>query len=327
MKKVNLSRSFGKLGLLIKKHAPEILLVTGTASIIAGSVSACKSTLKAKEVLDELNEDLATVREAKEKVDNGEISEEKYPVIAYRKDLLSTYTQYGLRFAKLYAPALILTGLGVASIFASNNIMRKRCASLSAAYVTLDSVFKRYRKNVVDKYGEEVDREMRYGIRKEKIEIEETDPETGKVKKVKKEVDNFDKIEGYSDYAKFFDEDCDGFVKDESGRPSTDYNLFFLKAREKEANIRLRSQGYLFLNDVYKMLGIKPTLAGQSVGWIYDKTRAEDDQEGDGFVSFNIYNGSRASRRFVEGIEDVILLDFNVDGPILDKLKGTLERV
>ena len=324
-----LSRKLGKVGLFAKKHAPEILMVSGTVSILAGTVTACKATIKAADVLAELNADMEPVRELHEKVVNGEVPEEKYPPVAYKKEVIGNYTKYGLKFAKLYAPSLILTGLGIASIFASNSIMRKRCASLSAAYITLDSMFKRYRKNVVERFGDEVDHELRYGIKKEKIEVTETDPETGKTKKVKKEVipENGINIDGYSDYARFWDESCDGFYVDESGRPNTDCNLFYLKAREKEANVRLRSQGYLFLNDVYKMLGITPSIAGQTVGWIYDKNRDESDQEGDGFISFNIFKGTRANARFIEGIEDVILLDFNVDGPILDRLKGTLARV
>ncbi|MBP5594988.1 MAG: hypothetical protein J6Y02_06375 [Pseudobutyrivibrio sp.] len=323
-----ITRKFGRVGLALKKHAPEILLVTGTASIIAGGVTACKSTLKAREVLEEMNDDLDAIHEAKEEVEAGKIPAEKYTEKDYKLDIVKTYGQYGLRFAKLYAPSIILTGLGIASIFASNNIMRKRCASLSAAYVTLDSMFKRYRKNVVEKYGEDVDREMRYG-KPVKTEIEVTDAETGKTKKVKADIvdDKTLNLDGYSDYARFWDESCDGFYTDESGRPNTDCNLFYLKAREKEANVRLRAQGYLFLNDVYKMLGIQPSIAGQSVGWIYDRSKDEAEQEFDGCVSFNIYKGSRANARFIEGIEDVILLDFNVDGPILDRLKGTLARV
>ena len=41
----------------------------------------------------------------------------------------------------------------------------------------------------------------------------------------------------------------------------------------------------------------------------------------DGYVSFGIYNANRETARdFVNGYERSILLDFNVDGPILDTL-------
>ena len=322
----NLSNLGSKLRFFTKKHAPEILLVAGTTSIIAGTITACKATVKAADVLAELNADLEPVRELHNKVKEGVVPEEKYPEVAYRKELIGNYAKYALKFAKLYAPSIILTGLGIFSIFASNNIMRKRCASLSAAYVAVDTAFKKYRKNVKERFGEEVDTELRYGVKKQKIEVEETDPETGKTKKVKKEITTVDDS-NYSLYARFFDETSDYYQHDKSGRPCTDYNLFFLKQREAEMTMRLRVQGYLFLNDVYKALGFEPSLAGQSVGWIYDKSKDETEQVGDGFVSFNIFKATRANARFIEGIEDVILLDFNVDGPIMDRLDGVLATV
>lgn len=314
-----------KTTFFLKKYSPEILMGIGVTSIVTGTVLACKATLKASDILADLNKELEAPHELHEKVKKGEVKEERYPEIAYRKEVIGDYAKYSLKFAKLYAPAVALVVLGIASMLKSNNILRGRCASLSAAYLAVDTAFKNYRKNVVEKYGEDVDKELRYGVKKEKIEVVETD-ENGKTKKVKKEVSVIDET-GYSAYARYFDDSCGYYQSDPSGRPCTDYNLFFLKAREAEATTRLRADGYLFLNDVYKMLGIEPSLAGQSVGWIYDKTKPEDEQEGDGFVSFNIYKATRANARFIEGIEDVILLDFNVDGPIMDRLNGTLATI
>ena len=65
------------------------------------------------------------------------------------------------------------------------------------------------------------------------------------------------------------------------------------------------------------MLGIERTKAGQIVGWVYD----EDNPLGDNYVDFGIYDINREkSRDFVNGYERVILLDFNVDGNILDRI-------
>ena len=91
----------------------------------------------------------------------------------------------------------------------------------------------------------------------------------------------------------------------------------FLNAQQNYANDLLKSKGYLFLNDVYDMLGIPKTKAGQVVGWVYDP---ENPNSGDNYVDFGIYDAyNEKARDFVNGYERTILLDFNVDGYILDK--------
>ena len=95
----------------------------------------------------------------------------------------------------------------------------------------------------------------------------------------------------------------------------------FLRRQQDYANEVLKSRGHLFLNEVYDMLGIPRTKAGQVVGWIYN----EDNPNGDNYVDFGIYDLSNLSdsqkerkMAFVNGQEYSILLDFNVDGPIYD---------
>ena len=114
-----------------------------------------------------------------------------------------------------------------------------------------------------------------------------------------------------SDFARIYDDGCDGWQKDPEA------NLMFLKLQQAHANDKLKAQGYLFLNDVYEMLGIPKTKAGFMVGWLYD----EKQPVGDNFVDFGIYNvNNERSNAFVNGYERNILLDFNVDGNILNKM-------
>ncbi len=62
------------------------------------------------------------------------------------------------------------------------------------------------------------------------------------------------------------------------------------------------------------MLGVERSGAGAVVGWVVSKT-------GDNFVDFGIFNGDNSeARAFVNGREGSILLDFNVDGVIYDKI-------
>ena len=231
-----------------------------------------------------------------------------------KKDIDIVYVQTGVKFAKLYAPSVVLGALSITSILAGHNILRKRNVALAAAYATIDKSFKEYRGRVVERFGKELDHELRYNIKAKEFEEVQTD-DKGKEKVVKNTV-QVSELNEISDYAKFFDEGCNGWTKDPEA------NLLFLKKQQTYANNRLKANGYLFLNEVYEMLGIPRTKAGQVVGWIYD----EKNPVGDNYVDFGIYdtnknsNWANANKDFVNGYERSILLDFNVDGDILNNI-------
>lgn len=299
----NLSRSLNGLALKMKKHTPEILVIAGVGGTIATTVIACKATTKIDDVLAENTEHIAKTKQYVK--ENG--YSEKYTEKDYQKDLTIMYTQKGLALLKLYAPSIALGTMSITAILAGHNILKKRNVAIAAAYEVVNKNFNDYRGRVVERFGHELDRELRYNIHKEEVEETVIDEKTGKEKKVKKNVDVCD-IDNYSDFAKFFDESCTGWTKD----PET--NLMFLKHQQRYANDLLEGRGYLFLNEVYDMLGIERTVAGQSVGWIYDKNIIDK-------IDFGIYNShNQAARRFVNGIERTILLDFNVDGNILNAM-------
>ncbi len=302
------SRKFNKLAFGVRKHSPEILVAFGVAGTVVSAVMACKATTKISTILDKAKEDLEPIH----KVQESKKFSEQYTQDDAKKDLAIVYVQTGIRFAKLYAPSVILGTLSLTSILASTNILRKRNIALAAAYATVDRGFKEYRNRVIERFGEEIDRELKYNIKAKEIEEKITD-ENGKEKTVKKTVMVADDPNQYSDYARFFDDGCTGWEKD------SEYNLMFLRSEQNYANDRLKARGYLFLNEVYERLGIKPTKAGQAVGWIYDPDNPK--HKGDNYVDFGIYEIDRErSRAFVNGYERTILLDFNVDGPILDSL-------
>ena len=299
----NLTRGLSRLGLKLKKHSPEILMVTGTIGVVTSAVMACKATLKVNDILEETKQDVDKINGV---LENEEYAD-KYSEEDSKKDLVIVYVQTGIKLAKLYAPSVILGTLSLGAMITSNNILRKRNVALAAAYTVLDKGFKDYRKNVVERFGEKIDKELKHNIKAKTFETVTVD-ENGKEKKTKEEVDICD---GISDFARFFDEGSRYFTKD------PEYNLMFLKNQERYANDKLKAKGYLFLNDVYRMLDIPETKAGQIVGWIYD----EKCPNGDNYVDFGIYNTNREkSRDFVNGYEKVILLDFNVDGNILEHI-------
>jgi hypothetical protein len=306
MKKIDISRTLSKMKFQLKKHSPEILVVAGVVGTVTSAVMACKATTKINDILENTEKELGYIHEAVENDDP-----EVYTVEDSKKDLVIVYAQTGVKLAKLYAPALILGGLSISSILASSNILRKRNVALAAAYATVDKGFKEYRGRVVERYGAGVDKELKYDVKTTTFEETTTDNK-GKVKNVTNEVDIVNPNE-WSDYARFYDDGCEAWCKD------PELNLTFLKAQQRYANDLLIANGYLFLNDVYAMLGIPKTQAGQVVGWIYNPDKA--DESGDNFVDFGIYDAARTSTRdFVNGYERTILLDFNVDGYILNMM-------
>lgn len=302
----NITRSFSKVDLQLKKHSPEILVIAGVVGTVASAVMACKATTKVSKIVEETKTTIDTIHNFAENAEKAPETVDYTPEDA-KKDLAIVYVQTGVKFLKLYGPAVALGALSITSILASNNILRKRNVALAAAYTVIDKGFKDYRGRVIERFGEELDRELRYNIKAKEVEETITDKK-GKEKTVTKTVNVADP-NYYSDYARFFDDGCTGWQKD------AEYNLMFLKQQQNWANERLRSRGYLFLNEVYDMLGIPRTKAGQCVGWVYNK----DNSIGDNYVDFGIYDMYKEpARDFVNGYERTILLDFNVDGNILD---------
>lgn len=103
---------------------------------------------------------------------------------------------------------------------------------------------------------------------------------------------------GCSQYVKIFDSKCPGWTHD------PEYNLAFLKSIQDYCNDRLKHIGYIFLNEVYDMLGVPRTMAGQLVGWVYD----EEHPIGDNFVDFGLSEGRNYD--FINGREPDAILDY-----------------
>lgn len=290
--KMNVSAMLNGAKLTLKQHSPEILVFLGIGGAATGAVMACKATRKLDGVLDAHRE---RVEQAHGEPEN-------------RRELTRAYLTTGVELAKLYGPSVTVGALSVTGILAGNNILRRRNVALAAAYAAIDQGFKDYRGRVVERYGEETDRELRYGLCKEKIEEIVVD-EDGKKKKVKREI-AVAESGATSDYARYF-----AYGEAKAAEVNDDYNEFFLRGQQELANHMLRAKGFLFLNEVYEMLGITPSIPGQSVGWVYDKHAAE---HGDNYINFRIQEVYRKRSDEPGDYEKVLLIDPNVDGVILE---------
>lgn len=286
----------------VKKHSPEILMVAGIAGAIVGTVLACKATTKVSEIIEEKNKNVEDVHTCLE--DNTK----EYAEEDSKKDLTIIYAQTGVKLFKLYAPAIGVMALSFASIIAGHKVLKKRNIAIAAAYAAIDKGFKQYRKNVIEEFGEGVDQQMRFGLKSKEIKKKDKDGKT--VKETEYYIDpDANPLDNISEYARFFDASSENFAKD------PEYNMMFLRRQQDYANEMLKSRGHLFLNEVYDLLDIPRSKAGQVVGWVYDKN---GNTKGDNYVDFGLYRNDQGTRRFVNGLEYNILLDFNVDGVIYD---------
>ena len=294
----SISTAAHKLGFGVKKHSPEILVVTGIVGVVGAAVLACRATTKISKITEEKNEQLALIdKSSKTK------SEEEYSIEDAKHDRVIVYAKTGVKLVKLYAPSIVLGAASIVCILASHNILKKREAAIAAAYAAVDKGFKEYRDRVIERFGEQVDKELKYGLKAQQIEEETVDEGSGKTKKSKKTINAADPDLGDSPYAMWFDRDTSSAYQN-----SEDYNRFFLNAQQQAATDKLRAVGWLSLSEVYDALGIPKTKMSQIVGW---STKTGDDFVDFGFEIIPVMkeNGE---------YENKIKLDFNVMGNILD---------
>jgi len=283
----------GRQVLVAQKHSPTLLFGVGVVGVVTTVVLASRATLKMESVLEEAEKHKAEIGEALS------LEAEDYNEQDAQKDSVTNRVQTGLKIAKLYAPAFAVGVVSVGCLTGSHVILRRRNVALTAAYAGLDKVFKEYRGRVVDELGADKDAEFRYGTVEREVTVDTDDGPKTKTVKVA------DRKEGL--YTFLFDKSTS---KNWQDQPS--YNSMFLKSQQNYANDRLNGNGHVFLNEVLDSLGLDRTPAGAITGWVKGN--------GDNHVDFGILRNKVAAAEFINGEEKSIWLEFNVDGPIYDKI-------
>jgi len=304
------SRTIAQQALLARKNSPSILFGVGVVSMVGSTVLACRATLKLEGVVDAIEHDKREQARIKEQVDSGEVPEGiTYSDDEARQDTTVILIRGAWKVVKLYAPAIITGGVGILCLTKSHKILMQRNAALTAAYIAIDTAFREYRARVVDRYGEQTDRELRF----ETEDVTVIDEETGKA------YDTTIVAPGApSGYARWFDEENRNW----NSPAFAANNWRFLRQQQNNANDMLHYRGHIFLNEVYGMLGLSHTSAGAIVGWVYKR-----DGEGDNYVDFGCWEQYEGvPLEFYGGREGGIMLDFNVDGPIWDLIDESVER-
>lgn len=299
---------------VLNQHSPEILTVVGVAGVVVATVMACKATLKAEQIINDHKELMNSIHEAEA------LEPESYTSQDIVQDKVLAYFMTAKSFVALYGPSVAVGTLSLACLVGSTLILKKRNLAIVAAYSLIEKAFNEYRGRVVEELGSEKDFHFRYGTEYEAV-VEEVTDDAGKTKKIKKQVQVLKPGTSQSMYARVFEEqvyNTDGsYTGSSQWSPVADYNATNLILKNAWANEHLKARGYMFLNDVYEELGFPRTKAGQMVGWLYRG-------DGDCYISFGpevdaLINKMPGYLAYRDG--GSFLLDFNVDGVILDGIE------
>ena len=283
----SITRPIGRHILVAQKNSPQVMFIGGIIGVTASTVMACRATLKLSEELEKMKSEVDSVKA----LGDPEIN---YPPDS-GKMVTRVYLKNAAKVARLYAPAAIV-GVGSIGLLTGSHVtLKRRNAGLTAAYAAVAKAYDEYRERIKEEVGEEKEIDLYHGATVEKvkgpdgkmIEVRSTDPNKLSV------------------YSRFFDDSSRNWEK------NPEMNKMFVQVQQTYANDLLRARGHIFLNEVYDMLGLERSQAGQVVGWVIG-------DEGDNYVDFGIHNARNSN--FVNGIERVALLDFNADGVIYDKI-------
>lgn len=277
--------------LIVKKNSPHIFFAAGVAGTVASTVLACRATLKLSATLDEIQKDIDVLKPNR---GSNEVVNTEDAVVEHTRTLY-IYAHSGLKIAKLYGPSVLIGAASIGLLTGSHVQLTRRNSALLAAYAAVAKAYDDYRERVREELGVERELDIYHAAKTEtvkdadgnELEIKTADPNK------------------YSPYAKFFDEYSDEWQRD------PELNRMFVQCQQNYLNNRLKTFGHVFLNEAYDSLGIPRTRAGAVVGWL-------NNGDGDGYIDFGIFEAFNA--RFVNGPEQSILLDFNVDGVIYDKI-------
>jgi len=271
----------GKTAIILHKHLPHIMFGAGIGGVVTSVVLACRATLTLSDKLDDMHNDVSKIK-ADPTTSND------------TKQLVRAYSQNAAIVAQLYTPAVLIGVVSIGALTGSHVALTRRNTALTAAYAGLSRAYGDYRNRVRGDVGKEREHDLYHSITSKELIID------GKKELVKTADPNT-----WSIYARFFDEASTQWQK------NSELNRVYVQCQQNYLNHLLHARGHVFLNEAYDALGLERSSAGQVVGWVVE-------DEGDNYIDFGMFEASNS--RFLNGTERSILLDFNVDGVIYDKI-------
>lgn len=288
---------FARQILTARQHSPKLMFAVGVTGMVGTVVLACRATLKTNDLLEQHEKGSDYYREA---AGTETISHEEAD-----RELKKLKRKLGLNIVKLYAPAVGVGLVSIGALTGSHIVLNKRNSVAMATVAALQKGYDEYRQRVRDEYGDDIDK--KFAIGGEDIKRDET-LAGGKVetKTVTKPGGK-----GRSPYAALFDEKSKHWTREPG------MNSVTLQVQQQYANDKLRAKGHVFLNEIYDMLDLPRTPAGQIVGWVWDPNGEKfPGQIRDNYIDFGVWDDQDAGDDFVSGREPSVWINPNVDGPV-----------
>lgn len=290
---MKMPRFMRRIGTKAKIKAPEIWFAVGVAGLVGTVVTACRATTKLEQIKAEEEEKCQEIIDATEE---GYTEEDK------KNDLSIIKRRYIVKKVTNY---ILPAALGALTLFAfgrSYKVLKTRNVALASSLATALKELQEERARIAEKYGENALKEIQYDIHEEATEDGEIVSKIGDAK-------------AGNELTRIMD------ASNPLWDPSPEILRMRLMAIQKDLNreMRLRydertgKMGYMLLNEILEKLYFKPTQAG----CILCKTYDPKNPIGDNFLDFGIYDSrSETNRRFINGDESIVFLNFNMDGDI-----------
>ena len=287
-------RGYGKVSFFCKEYSPQIHFVLGVIAFAETCRSFYNAKPKYEQVMKEYHEELAKQKEAEEKADNvpggGQI---RYPEEDRKADRRTIKLKTGVKVVKVFAGPTVKAAVTLTLFRRGFGILEARNKGLTEVASALAMA--------PEKKVELTDGESTEVAKTDEPEYEIcTDP-------VVKEFDR--KNPNFSDMM--------------------ENNRFFLQQKQNYCNLLLHSRGYLFLNEVFELLDMEKTEAGQVIGWKYYNETTDALKNGaSNFVSFGIFDTDDpvAGPVFAGARLERVMLRFNVDKKPLFGRTGLKKR-
>lgn len=304
----------------IKKKAPGLLMFGGVATMVGGTVFACKATLKVADIVNDAADDMAYIDAIKNEgkvLSTGEIYTEE--LAANDKKTLKIQTI--AKVAKCYAPAALLICLGIVGVCCGHKILSNRYTSMVVAYEGAKTAYMNARERAKEKFGDDVANEI-------------FNPKTKKkVKAVDKDGNEYEKEIEVPELTGNFADGYHAVFCPETTRDFSDWNTMnaaFIIGQLSYLNRRLEEDGYLYLNDALEAFGLEKVPEGQVLGWIFDPN-AEKFGENNHYIwlgpNIEDFVLDCENGHYDNVVESVWLeFIFNIDGNIVEKQLKNIDK-